>query len=194
MREVLLILLLFALTLGRCAVTVTVLQPTIDGVAHAWVRAETATDPIDDLACFRQAERDGRADSKGKHGKPGQRYLAWRLPNSYNGPHIPLGWDAAGSGISIANWQTCDVTGTQGTAVCLKMRFAGGVIRQMGHWRGAVCGGSRMRWFTGGDMGRVGLLSGICWRLRWVVDNGRLPSPVAGSCPCYWGNELNEKE
>ena len=63
MREVLLILLLFALALGGCAVTVTVLQPTINGAAHAWVQAETATDPIDDLVRFRRAERDGRAAS-----------------------------------------------------------------------------------------------------------------------------------
>jgi hypothetical protein len=30
-------------------------------------------------------------DRKGKQGKPGRRYLAWRLPNSYSGPHIRLG-------------------------------------------------------------------------------------------------------
>jgi hypothetical protein len=30
-------------------------------------------------------------DSQGKQGKPGQRYLAWRLPNSYSGPHARLG-------------------------------------------------------------------------------------------------------
>jgi hypothetical protein len=30
-------------------------------------------------------------DRKGKQGKPGQRYLAWRLPNSYSGPHARMG-------------------------------------------------------------------------------------------------------
>ena len=61
MREVLLILLLFALALGGCAVTVRILQPTIDTTASAWVQAEAGTDPVDDLVRFRNAERDGRA-------------------------------------------------------------------------------------------------------------------------------------
>ena len=30
-------------------------------------------------------------DKQGKQGKPGQQYLAWRLPNSYSGPHTRLG-------------------------------------------------------------------------------------------------------
>lgn len=61
MRQVLLILLLIVLALGGCAATVWVLQPTVDNVAHAWVQAETRTDPVDDLVRFRKAERDGRA-------------------------------------------------------------------------------------------------------------------------------------
>lgn len=29
-------------------------------------------------------------DNKGLQGKPGRRYLAWQLPNSYSGPHALL--------------------------------------------------------------------------------------------------------
>ena len=61
MREVLLILLFFALALGGCAVTVSILQPTINTTASSWVQAEIRTDPVDDLVRFRKAERDGRA-------------------------------------------------------------------------------------------------------------------------------------
>ena len=61
MRDVLLVLLFFALALGGCAVTVSILQPTINTTASSWVQAEIRTDPVDDLVRFRKAERDGRA-------------------------------------------------------------------------------------------------------------------------------------
>lgn len=61
MYRIILVLLLIVLALGGCAATVWVLQPTINNSVHAWVQAETRTDPVDDLVRFRQAERDGRA-------------------------------------------------------------------------------------------------------------------------------------
>lgn len=63
MRQIILILLLITLALGGCAVTVWRLQPAIEQTAHAWVQAETRTDPVDDLVRFRQSERSGRAGS-----------------------------------------------------------------------------------------------------------------------------------
>ncbi|MCZ7672379.1 MAG: hypothetical protein M5U34_37270 [Chloroflexi bacterium] len=63
MRQIILILLLITLALGGCAVTVRSLQPAIEQTAHAWVQAETRTDPVDDLVRFRQSERSGRAGS-----------------------------------------------------------------------------------------------------------------------------------
>ena len=61
MHRIILILLLLTIALGGCAATVWVLQPTINTTAHAWVQAETRTDPVDDLVRFRKAERNGRA-------------------------------------------------------------------------------------------------------------------------------------
>ncbi len=61
MHRILLILLLITLALGGCTATVWVLQPTVGSVVHAWVQAETRTDPVDDLVRFRKAERGGRA-------------------------------------------------------------------------------------------------------------------------------------
>jgi hypothetical protein len=61
MHRIILILLLLTIALGGCAATIWVLQPTINNSVHAWVQAETRTDPVDDLVRFRRAERDGRA-------------------------------------------------------------------------------------------------------------------------------------
>ena len=52
--------------------------------------------PLNRHATETVAWHHGRAafvftDRQGKQGKPGQQYLAWRLPNSYSGPHTRLG-------------------------------------------------------------------------------------------------------
>jgi hypothetical protein len=57
------------------------------------VRANMAVgERLTDRNYQERAWRHGRAtfsftDSKGKHGPAGGRYVAWRLPNSYQGPH-----------------------------------------------------------------------------------------------------------
>lgn len=52
--------------------------------------------PLNQNTAQAAAWHHGRAafvftDKQGKQGKPGQQYLAWRLPNSYTGPHTRLG-------------------------------------------------------------------------------------------------------
>jgi hypothetical protein len=63
MRDILLLLLLFALVLGGCAVTVRTLQPTIDSATHTLLTQPQPTDPIDDLIRFRAAEQEGRGST-----------------------------------------------------------------------------------------------------------------------------------
>jgi hypothetical protein len=63
MRDILLLLLLFALVLGGCAVTVRTLQPTIDSATHTLLTQPQPTDPIDDLIRFRAAEQEGRSST-----------------------------------------------------------------------------------------------------------------------------------
>jgi hypothetical protein len=63
MRDILLLLLLFALVLGGCAVTVRTLQPTIDSATHTLLTQPQPTDPIDDLIRFRVAEQEGRGST-----------------------------------------------------------------------------------------------------------------------------------
>jgi hypothetical protein len=113
--------------------------------------------------------RQGRAafiwtDRKGEQGTPGQRYLAWRLPNSYRGPHRPLGRGRqrqlnrqlvdlrqkgdVGNGRETEWWgrRRYAVNGVQ--AERYTRRCGGGI-----YWRGARAGRGAVVWHLLGEDG-----------------------------------------
>jgi hypothetical protein len=103
-------------------------QRHYDRVANVTVTANLAVGPRLEAAAAQEcAWRHGRStfvftDSRGRQGPRGRRYLAWRLPNSYRGPHQSC---SQGRKRKI-NWQIDLVTsGAQGNGLPEDRRNAG---------------------------------------------------------------------